>query len=350
MCAIRSQPMEVPSMSQTTANRPLPRIPPEEAFWQRYSPHHELPLSTISSFALHLLLIGLAALLAWAVVKFGLMEDTRPFPAEVGFLDDRGGGPAGNGPGPGIDPGGNKVPEAPPSDVDRRPDPAVPRPPLVDPGKAPRDVPEFNDPGLGDLLIESSGNIEKIRKLPPSTRKKLLDNLAPGNAGGHPGGDPSGAGPGNGGEGGPGTGALERKRRVLRWTLIFNTQDGHDYARQLHALGAVLAIPDPKNRGQYLVIQDLAARPVRPQPVDLAEIQRIYWIDDKPDSVRSLARALGFDPVPEHVVAFFPLKLEQQLLDLELNYRKKKEHEIKETRFEVRRKDGTYVPVVVSQR
>jgi hypothetical protein len=347
---------EISSMSQTTAKRP--RIPPEEAFWQRYSPHHEFPLSTISSFALHVLIIGLAALLAWALVKFGLTEDTRPIPAEVGFLDEPpgggGGNPEGVGTGPGIGAGSDQVPDAPLPDVDHPVDVGpVPREQLVEARQAAVQLPEFKDSGVEDLLTVAGQNVDRILKLPARTRSKLRDGLAAGKGGGGPGsggGTGSGVGTGTGDAEGAGRGSEQRERRVLRWTMIFNTQNGDDYARQLHALGAILAVPDPRSPDQYLVIRDLRSRPVNPQPEDLAQIKRIYWIDDKPASVRSLSGALGLNPVPERIVAFFPVELERDLLNLELKYRNKKEHEIVETRFEVRRSGATYVPVVVSQR
>ena len=42
----------------------------------------------------------------------------------------------------------------------------------------------------------------------------------------------------------------------------------------------------------------------------------VEWIDDKPDSVAGLARALGIKP-PPHFVVCFPSELEEELLRLE---------------------------------
>ncbi len=65
----------------------------------------------------------------------------------------------------------------------------------------------------------------------------------------------------------------------------------------------------------------------------------------------SLARALGIDPVPSFIVAFFPEELEKDLLAKELAYRQIDEAKIDETRFQVKRKStGKYEPVVVDQR
>jgi len=63
-------------------------------------------------------------------------------------------------------------------------------------------------------------------------------------------------------------------------------------AQQLAALDAILAFPDPDNLERYLTSSSttLPARaPVKAQVEDLAQIQRIYWVDDKLSSVRSLA-------------------------------------------------------------
>jgi serine/threonine protein kinase len=145
--------------------------------------------------------------------------------------------------------------------------------------------------------------------------------------------------------------AKERAKRQERWTLLFNTRDGHDYKAQLKAFGAILAVPDPSNPDNYLVIRDLDQKPAQPRAEDISQIQRIHWTDDKPASVRSLASALGITPLP-HFVVFFPQEFEEELLNLELSYRGKKENQIAETRFEVRRGRGrrAYDPVVVSQR
>jgi hypothetical protein len=79
------------------------------------------------------------------------------------------------------------------------------------------------------------------------------------------------------------------------------------------------------------------------------------WIDDKPESVRKLAEALRLATTPKHIIAFFPERLEKELLRKELEHFRKnnpdgKEEEIGATRFElVPRRGGGYEPVVASQ-
>jgi hypothetical protein len=143
---------------------------------------------------------------------------------------------------------------------------------------------------------------------------------------------------------GPAQEKLPQQQRTLRWTLAFDTRDGAEYARQLDALGAILAVPDKAD--QYRVIRDLKQRPARGEVEDLSKIQRIFWVDNKPESIRTLAKALQLRPVPDRIIALFPEKVEQELLKKELAYRGLKEADIRQTRFKVVR---TYAVEVASQ-
>src|SRR5437899_2494500 len=83
----------------TSKTKPL--VPPDEQFWQRYSPHYEFPLSGVSSFALHLLVVGLAALVAMIVIP---QFEKPPMELDEVTWDGGGGGSAegiGTGPGSG---------------------------------------------------------------------------------------------------------------------------------------------------------------------------------------------------------------------------------------------------------
>ncbi|MCI0463725.1 MAG: TIGR03067 domain-containing protein [Gemmataceae bacterium] len=133
---------------------------------------------------------------------------------------------------------------------------------------------------------------------------------------------------------------VQRQQRQLRWTLRFDTRDGRNYLRQLQALGAILAIPDEES--QFRVIRDLSQRPAQGKIEEIAQLNRIYWIDQKPHSVASLSLALGLAAPPRFLVAFFPEKVEQDLLRLELAHVGRKEEEIAETHFEVVKKGDGY--------
>jgi RNA polymerase sigma factor (sigma-70 family) len=142
--------------------------------------------------------------------------------------------------------------------------------------------------------------------------------------------------------------AEEQQKRMLRWRIVFDTRDGEDYARQLEALGAVLAIP--VGDGKYQVIRDLGKRPVRPAAEDLTQVRHIFWMEDNPRSVAGLAKALGLKKAPAHVVVFLPKYVEDVLLRKELAHAGRKEENIEETTFRfVRTKDG-YKLRVASQR
>lgn len=351
-----------PSVAATNNNRSAkkPPIPPDEKFWQHYSPHHEAPLSGIGSFALHFLIGGfllLAAYLGW----LGLGGHRGATPVDVVRLDLGGGGgdPHGKGDGPGDGALGQEVAEASNADQTLKPldNTKPPRPDLKDPAIAAQQLsPEVaaND-DIKRFIKDGNENLAALAQLNRDIQNKLRDGLKPAGEGG--GGSGSGGGTGSGTGTGEGTGRGEgkgnltqREKRMLRWVMQFDTRSGADYLRQLQGLGAILAIPKDRNGNDYWVIRDLSSRPPRLENEDLSKIQRIYWIDDKPHSVMSIARALGLSEVPSHFVAFMPQELEDKLFQEELNYRGRKEDEIYSTQFRVERINGKYVPVVVSQK
>ncbi len=326
-------------------------IPPEERFWQRYSPHHEFPLSSVASVCLY----GLGILLAWAVVVFAMKqhEDYAPLPVEPIAIGGGGGNPLGEGT---VGPGDRPVaPKDVPRDVkpEENPTPkvAAKEVKLDDVTPDPLTLPEIKERG-SRIIEDSNSAVAALSKISVDARKQLFRGLGPVSKGkggsGEGGGKGSGKGTGEGSGTGPGKGTLNvREKRVLRWKMIFNTFNGNDYLTQLRELGAILAIPDPA--GGYLVIRDLRRLPAQGQKENLDKIQRIFWIDNKPNSVAALSRALQLRETPPHIIAFFPESLEKELLNKELRYRGRREDQIKETQFRVVRRGGTYEPVVERQ-
>jgi RNA polymerase sigma factor (sigma-70 family) len=142
--------------------------------------------------------------------------------------------------------------------------------------------------------------------------------------------------------------AEEQRKRVLRWRIVFDTRDGEDYARQLEALGAVLAIPT--GGGEYAAIRDFGKRPVKPVAEDLTRVRHVFWMESDPASVRALAKALGLKTAPEHVVVFLPKYVEDVLLRKELAHAGRKEENIEETTFRFVRAEAGYQLRVASQR
>jgi hypothetical protein len=126
--------------------------------------------------------------------------------------------------------------------------------------------------------------------------------------------------------------AKVRAQRQLRWRILFDTQSGKDYADQLEALGAMLAIPS-EDQAKYNVVHDLSQRPVKTSMEDLSKTQHIFWADSDPRSVAPLSEALGLKGKPQVIVVFLPRYIEDELLRKELAYAKQKEEDIGETSF-----------------
>jgi hypothetical protein len=331
-------------------------LPPDERFWQRYSPHHEFPLSSVISLGLHLVIVALLLLAAWVAFYF-VNQANKPLPVEaVQVIPDGGGG--GNPQGVGNRPGVGETAPLPEDTGNQQTEPSNPKPnvkldPLEVGAADPLKVPEIKD--KTDLPGVSEDAIKSLKSVSENARKALFSGLAGKGQGGPGEGGGKGTGVGSGTGSGIGEGKLsERQKRVLRWAMVFHTESGGpDYLRQLVNLrpggGAILAIPQPPDGTTFRVIRDLHRRPVQANVEDIRNIHRIYWVDDQPSSVDGLARALGIAP-PPFFVAFFPVELEQHLAKLEHDYRGLNEDQIEETKFTVVPADGgTYQARVLSQ-
>ncbi len=327
-------------MANATAPKPAKtpsRQPPPDSVWVRYHPWMEGAMGHVASWSIHLLVLGLALIIAWGA--FGFIRHNQKLPVEpVRFEDAGGGGKEGSGDGP----GGKHAPlkEGVRSDKpnDGNPDKPTERVALnpIEQQKATLEFP----PADARYIQQGPESTKTFLDLDKDLRDKLRDGINPskgnggtGKDGGTGSGKDKGVGPGNG----EGAGRMlnEREKRMLRWSMKFNTRNGSDYLHQLDALGAILAIPVGPN-GQFKVIRDLS----RPRPPlldeDLSQIQRIWWIDDNPRSVASLMAALGYSNLrPAHVVAFIPPELEDKLAKQELAFKGLKEDQIYETKFDV---------------
>ncbi len=333
------------------------KLPPEERFWKKYSPHYEFPLSSVGSLVAHGIAGAGLLLISYAFIHVG--QQAQPLPMDTVVIAGGGGSPEGEGDAPGTGAPAASRQEAVQDNQQRQnavTDPSAEKAPVdADPLKAPitadpLKLPEFSS----DRILESSNSsLSGLKKLSEDTQRQMLQGLAVAGKGqggpGSGGGKGAGRGKGEGDLEGEGKGHISvRQKRLLRWTMIFDVhRGGEEYLHQLAALGAIIAIPDP--RGGHRVIRDLHRRPAVGKFEDLAKINRIFWVDDKPETVGALCMALGVRPVPPHVVAFFPQTFEAELLDKELRYRGKQEDEITETKFEIRNNGGRYTPVVIEQ-
>jgi hypothetical protein len=309
------------------------QLPPDQEFWQRYSPHHEFPLSGVSSVAIHVLALVLLFFLGRLLVD--MLTDSKTPLRELGVVvlppGGGGGNPKGVGNGPGalpIEDVGANEPESNTTPPDQK------RPQLNVPPIVPLPPDEKGDP----VLEEAARARQKLRDIIRGHGKK-----GPGRDGG-PGKEKD---TGTRDKTGPGDGDI-RLARMDRWVMVFDTSGGDDYARQLHGLDAIIVIPRAGN--QYFRVRDLSHRPAELEKVDIESIKRIYWEDNKRESIAPLCLALGIRPVPGYVIAFFPEELERKLLKIELQYKGLREDQIKRTRFKVRKMGGGYEPVVVDQK
>jgi hypothetical protein len=346
-------PVAKPAASNNQA-QPRPKAPAgpapfEEPFWNRYSPHHEFPLSSASSIALHVLAFVFLIVAGWFLAR---MLEKSKLEVDTITLAGGGGNPQGEGSGPGDRP--------PPSDAENvdapkaeetkptgpLPTDSLKKVPIVDP----LDV-IVGDKQDGRTINQANEAVQSLSKLSKDARSKLFNSIGPGKGQGGPGRDggrDTGKDTGKDKFTGPGISKFNsRQERVLRWIMRFNTLNGNDYRRQLAGLGAILAFPQPD--GSYMVYRDLNQRPIKGEVEDIASIKRIFWVDEKKDSIRSLAEAMDV-PVPDApIVAFFPEKLEAELLRKELSYRNKKEEDIEETHFKIRQSGASFIPEVVEQ-
>src|SRR4051812_11516610 len=69
-----------------------PLVPPEEKFWERYSPNQEMPISGASSFVAHLLIIGLMVFMGVIASMLGFKNDNKIEVEAVRFNVGGGGG------------------------------------------------------------------------------------------------------------------------------------------------------------------------------------------------------------------------------------------------------------------
>jgi hypothetical protein len=328
-------------------------VPPDEQFWKRYSPHYEFPLSGVSSFALHLLVVGLATLL---FMMPWIGREPEPMELDEVVWDGGGGGsPDGIGDGPGKGASGAAAVDEQklPDQKTRFETETVKTPELPDKQAPVLTLPELSDPDLARLIEQNNQAVKSIKDLPKTTANAMREGLVAGKGKGGPGsggGEGSGTGPGKGDGSGPGTGKISKSlKRMLRWTMAFNTRDGRDYAQQLRSLGAILAVEQADDPQKGMIYRELTP-PAKGEIEDLNSLKRIWWIDDKAESVTALSQHLGIRPIPRRFIAFLPVELEEKLLRLELNYAGgKREEDIKETVFEVQRVGGKYEPRVVHQ-
>jgi hypothetical protein len=274
-----------PSNNQVKANPKSAAALAEENFWKRHSAHHEFPLSTATSIALHVPALILMIVAGWwvsSMIERGKLEVST---LEASTFAGGGGNRQGEG-----NPPGDRPPVSPPENVDERGN-DTPKPPgevpALDPLK--KDIIDPLDVILQDAngraIDQANEAVQSLKKLSIETRRKLLNPLGPGKGikgSGRDGGTDSGKDTGKDKFSGAGVNKPNRSQtRVLRWIMRFNTLNGNDYRRQLAGLRAILAFPQPD--GGYVIYRDLSKTPAKGKVEDIGSIKSIFWVDEKKD-------------------------------------------------------------------
>lgn len=353
-------------MTATTEKAGSPagvKLPPEPKFWKHYSPHHEAPLSLAGSIAIHALFF-VGGLLGAAYLAQLFYKPTTSLPVEpVRLVERAGGGGDPKGTKGGVAGGGNPKENLGGDDTK---DPTIPElkeePPLAPLNKIEaKQVEEKFSNDDARWISESKSNTAKAFARMDQTLSKMLANSVPAAQGkrGSGSGGGSGSGTGTGTGSGTGDGKItlnQREKRMLRWQMTFTANNGSEYLAQLRDLGAILAIPVSETKGfDYRIVRDLKFGGNLLKE-DLSKIQRIYWIDDRPHSVRDIVMALGLKlpRIPSRFVAFMPEALEQQLYDMERSYAENvlgmkpfNEDRIDETTFRVVRTPKGHKPELI---
>lgn len=328
-------------------------VPPVDTFYTRYSPNGEAILSPLASTVLHCLFLGMILLGVGAL--FGRGDSAEEIePVLIGDGDGPGGG-GGHVLGTGDASGALSKPK---DDVTDTVDPNAK---VTQPTK---DVPE-TDPTVktttGPTLADdpdAASFIEKVKQKSSSPNlgvfmKDALEGIAGKGRGGSGSGGGFGSGKGTGTGDGFGSGPTNKRgKRVLRWEMLFKTDNAADYLRQLNALGAYIGVPDKS--GRLMIVKDLSERPARPVYEDIRSVNRIFWVDQRAESASSVAEIMQLDVKPEQFVAFIPISIEEALLKVEMDYAKprgrKTEDDIAETKFNVSFRAGKPVFTVASQK
>ena len=329
----------------TAAPSPMPKAPPgpiappDDEFWEKYSPHYEFPLSSIGSIAMHVAGVAIFLLLLWLLSRMSI-SDTKPVPM-IGITVD-GDGSGGDSKGGG---GGEPMPKEDINPLERPMDPSRPIP-EADLAKI-KDLEQWTPkvPSLDEgLRPESLSTVDKLNKLNDDLRKALLEGMS------RKKGKGPGEGSGNSGVEDKGSGTTgdptSSGNRAVRWELNFKTNDGRDYLTQLAAMKATLVIPQPSDWKTNKVYRDILNSPSG-EAFSMDQMSGMYFVDDTTaDSIAS-ALKLGFSP--PFFIAFFPKDIEEELAKKEREYRGRKESEIFSTKFKILIRDGKPSITVVDQ-
>jgi hypothetical protein len=317
---------------------PLPKALPAEQFWQKYSPHYEFPLSNVASIAVHVLvLVGIIFLIKKMTSRDGEVPAVPVHSQKIKLGDGSRGHLAG---GPGDGTAENKEVD----DNDRQPDPQreIPQAELSKAMVSVSNwVPDLKENPEALQKIVKSPNFKSLEKLSDELKERVSKSFKEksGSQPGTPGGQSTGAGD-----------AATSGSRSLRWIIVFRTNSGEDYLRQLSGFKAKIVVPEPPTfKGSSLLFEDLT-NPGKGKPLKGQELPEMEFTDSDASSAGKVARALGLDFEPPYFCAFFSKEMEEELAAKERSYRDRKEEDIYSTTFRVIERNGKFEVTVTDQK
>jgi hypothetical protein len=349
-----------------TDNRPQGQqetlVPPDEAFWKRYSPHHEFAVAGSGSVTLHVLGLGLILLVFFASCNWDPHGPAAPPQMSVVEIQ---GSYGGDGLGEGqsllskgklkrqeIDDGPKEFEPSKPPKSDFK---GVLQDPKIDPIKVLDTPPKDRPPDKGDVFLQLSELEKQIDY--ELARAGLPQPPVKGGAGGK--GTPKkgpGLGTGTGDKPGPGGGKSQfgkvltkTEKRQSRWKLIL-AGSPTDYVQKLKSLQATLIIPTGKG---VFTVYDLTRTPPAPKLAgDLREhSDKIWWRSHERNEMQRVALALRLPQPPQYVAILLPKRVEDRMAEIEQAHQGAAEDDVEETVWDVPRRDGHFAsePAIVQQ-
>jgi hypothetical protein len=318
--------------TKPTKGDPLPQEPPEEQFWEKYSPHYELPIGTFASGAIHLVIV----LIFIALFKLAMAPDEKTRVPVRGMIlaDADGGGQMGT--------AGSGPEDRKEATNEERQDPPRREIPQEELQKNIASVAQLN-PDLSPNALEKlaqSPNIDKLKDLNDELKERLKNGFKPGKGGTGSGDGPKGPGSSKEGTGGSGnSNANTPGEQSLRWTIVFKTASGEDYLRQLSAFKAKLLIPESPDWKTNRYFEKLTS-PNEGMPSKGQETPPMAFTDSDKVSASKVARALGLDYDPPYFVAFFPDDVREDMANKERKFRGLQPEQIYSTTFRVIEQNG----------
>ena len=295
-----------------------------QPWWSRFSPHGEFPWSSGVSLGLHVFIILLGVAAPTPFIK----RDPTPPAVDVICIGDEPDAAPGEGPDlPADDTLEEASAEESPDMPEEKPSEEVVKVEEPTPSEMEPEPADTGTEAAVEAATEASQAQAALDRV-SRARKQLAKNLDK-----------------KGGGGGGGSGATGRGARVARWILKFNTSSAQNYLVQLDGLGATIAFPVKGGKFRYFYNASSSSR--RSEVRDLSSESRLYWMDDRAQSVQRVTQFLKISAA-DCMVSFLPLELEERMLKLELAFKNLEENEIRSTTFEAVQRGGKY-DVIVSQ-